>query len=103
MFAPGNKPVGSSPCLFKCPPENPIRACPIVDNGVYAPSFKAPPPYPKPLDASVFVPIRERIFCLAKNKSPFGFFISAKYFVKRATSSSAFNGAKIPPRIVKSL
>ena len=24
--------------------------------------------------ASVFVPIRERIFCLAKNKSPFGFF-----------------------------
>jgi hypothetical protein len=66
-----------------------LRACPIVDKGVYAPSFKPPPAYPKPLDASVFVPIRERIFSLAKNKSPFGFFISAKNFVKRATSSSS--------------
>jgi hypothetical protein len=68
ILAPGNKPVGSSPCLFRCVPANPTRACPIVDNGVYTPSFKPPPAYPKPLDASVFVPIRERIFSLAKNK-----------------------------------
>jgi hypothetical protein len=82
--------VGSSPCLFKCPPANPTRACPIVDNGVYAPSFKAPPAYPAPLDASVFVPIRDKIFSLAKNKSPFGFFISAKNLVKRIEHLHSF-------------
>ena len=101
--SPGIKPVGSIPCLFKWPPANTTPASANVDKGVYAPSFNAPPAYPIPLDASVFVPVRDKRFCFAVNNNPVGFLISAKYFVKRATSSTADNGAKIPPLNTKSL
>jgi hypothetical protein len=53
--------------------------------------------------ASVLVPTRDKIFCLAANNIPLGLLISVKYLVKRATSSAADVGAKIPPRIIKSL
>ena len=91
------------PCLFKCVPVNPTSACPKVEMGVKIPSLMAPLPYAVVVDASVFVPDLDNRFCFATNKRPFGFWISVKYFVKRATSSAALKGAKMPPRNIKSL